>query len=254
MRKLIIQIPAWNEELTIFKTIQALPKNVTGFDRTEVLVIDDGSSDKTVLEAQRALAHHIIKLEPHQGLAAAFQAGIRHAVNLGASVILNTDADNQYQAKEINQLVKEIEENQFDLVVGDRNASKLDYLPWWKRTLYRLAAGVVSASLGRWIPDPTSGFRAFSRSFAKEISLSDRYSYTLESLIQACLTGRKVKFIPIKVNQVTRPSRLIQNIAIYILRTTFSFLRALWRYGIEAKIARYFFPEKVVLEEPSQTS
>lgn len=254
MRKLIIQIPAWNEEETLFKTIQDLPRSVSGFDSTEVLVIDDGSTDDTFIVAQRALAQHVIQLDGHRGLAAAFEAGLKFSLQQGATVIVNTDADNQYQAQEIEKLAHEVLKNHYDLVVGDRNASKLHYLPFWKRILYRLAGGVVSFFLGRKIPDPTSGFRALSRRFASEIDLLDTYSYTLETLIQASLTRRKVKSIPVSVNRVSRSSRLIQSTPLYIFKTTHSFLRSLWYYGLKKKWLPRFFLKKADLEELSQIS
>jgi glycosyltransferase involved in cell wall biosynthesis len=230
MKKLIIQIPCWNEELSIKQTIESIPGKFDGIRSVEIMVIDDGSSDNTIEEAKRAGANHILKLPEHLGLAVAFQRGIKSALALGADIIVNTDADHQYESTDIEKLIKPIILEKADLVIGDRRASKLVYLPVWKRWLYQCADWVVSFLTRSKNPDPTSGFRAMSLDFAKTIEIRDRHSYTLETLIQAHLTGFKVSFVPIRTHPVMRPSRLIQSTPIYIWKTTQSLMRSLLIY------------------------
>lgn len=248
MKKLIIQIPCWNEESSIGATLAALPRHVSGFEEVEWLVIDDGSTDNTVSEAKKAGVHHVVSLAQHEGLAAAFETGIHYAHSLGATVVVNTDADNQYDSRDIEKLTRPILEGSADLVVGDRHASKLSHLPRWKQVLYALADWTVSGAVGQSVPDPTSGFRAMNRLVMSEISLRDNHSYTLESLIQAYFSSRNVKFVPVRTHLVQRPSRLITSTPKYILKTTRAFLSAYFQYAIIAKIRPILFPGKAVLE------
>jgi glycosyltransferase involved in cell wall biosynthesis len=238
MKKLIIQIPCWNEELSIKQTIESIPRKFKSIESVEILVIDDGSSDNTIEEAQKAGADHIVRLPRHLGLAVAFQNGIKKALALGADIIVNTDADHQYESTDIEKLIQPILYEKADLVIGDRRASKLVYLPLWKRWLYQCADWVVSFLTRSKNPDPTSGFRAMSLDFAKTIEIQDRHSYTLETLIQARLTGFKVSFTPVRTQPVMRPSRLIQSTPIYIWKTTQSLIRSLLVYQ-----GRYFAKE-----------
>lgn len=230
MTKLIIQIPCWNEESHIGATLNLIPRTFPNVDVVEILVIDDGSSDKTALAAQNAGADHIVKLPHHQGLSAAFQAGIQKALSLNADIIVNTDADNQYEASEIGRLIEPIVFHQADLVIGDRLASKLVFLSSLKRALYFCADLVVSLLTGFHSPDPTSGFRAISSSFAREIKLRDKHSYTIETLIQAYLSKKRVLFIPISSRLVSRPSRLIKHTWLYIFKSSISLFRSLIVY------------------------
>ncbi|NBX69485.1 MAG: glycosyltransferase family 2 protein [Proteobacteria bacterium] len=248
MKKLVIQIPCWNEEADIARTLYSLPMQVEGFDVTETLVIDDGSTDQTVFEANKAGAHHIITLNRHEGLAAAFETGVHYALSIGASVVINTDADNQYCASGIQDLVKPILQEKIDMVIGDRNTSKLGFLPFWKKLLYRIAAHVVTWIIRTKAPDPTSGFRAMTRNFISEISLKDRHSYTIETLLQAVFTGRKVKFVSVRTNPVTRPSRLIKSTLIYMFKTSWAMVYAIFTYAVKPKCLRLFFLKQVVLE------
>jgi len=230
MTKLIVQIPCWNEEATIGYTISQIPRHYPKVDLVEILVIDDGSSDKTIPTALNAGANHLLKLSSHRGLSAAFQAGVQEALKLGADIIVNIDADNQYEASEIKNLIEPIILKKADLVIGDRLASKLVFLSHWKRFLYFCADLVVSILTGIHSPDPTSGFRAMTASFARGINLRDKHSYTIETLIQAYLSKKNVVFIPVDSRLVSRPSRLIKNTGIYILKSSFSLFRSLIVY------------------------
>lgn len=248
MKKLIIQIPCWNEEASIGTVLSELPKNVSGFEEVEWLVIDDGSTDDTVSEAKKAGAHHVVSLAQHEGLAAAFETGIHSAYSLGASVVVNTDADNQYDSRDIQKLTQPILDGIADLVVGDRHASKLSHLPRWKQFLYALADWVVSSAVGHRAPDPTSGFRAMNRFVMSDICLQDQHSYTLETLIQAYFTRKRVKFVPVRTHLVQRPSRLITSTPKYVLKTTRAFLRAYFQFAITSRFRPKLSPGKAVLE------
>lgn len=226
MKKLIIQIPCWNEELNIANTLSLIPRKFEGIDETEILIVDDGSTDRTVEIALNEKVNHILKLPKHMGLARAFEAGVKKSLALGADIIVNTDADNQYEASDIKKLIRPILEDESDLVIGDRLASKLLLLPYWKRFLYFCADWVVSLVTSSHSPDPTSGFRAMSRNFANAIQIRDNYTYTVETLVQAQYSGFNVLFVPIKSRLVNRPSRLINNIPIYILKSTRSLIRS----------------------------
>lgn len=234
MKTLIIQIPCWNEETSLAQTLKLIPRAYSGIDKVEILVIDDGSTDKTIEVAKKAGADHILKLPKHLGLAKAFDAGIKKALSLGADIIVNTDADNQYEAHDIKNLIQPILENDADVVIGNRLASKLVFLPYWKRFLYFCADWVVSLCTGNHSPDPTSGFRAITSHFAKTINVRDTHSYTVETLIQAQRTNQRVLFVPIHSRLVNRPSRLIKSTPIYIFKSTIALIRSIliYRYKI----------------------
>jgi Glycosyl transferase family 2 len=202
-----------------------------------------------VAEAKQAGAHYVLSLAEHEGLASAFETGVHYAFGLGASVVVNTDADNQYCAGDIEKLVQPILKKDADLVIGDRNASKLSYLPLWKQLLYQLADQIVSFLAGQKIPDPTSGFRAMSRALIGELKISDEYSYTIETLMQALFSGKKVVFVSVRTNPVHRPSRLINNMAFYILKTTRALVKSYFRYAIKPKLLPKFDLTKAGLEE-----
>ena len=248
VRKLIIQIPCWNEELNIADTIHSLPRFILGVDAIEVLIIDDGSSDQTVAKAREAGIDHLVQFSEHRGLAAAFQAGINQAISLGASIIVNTDADNQYMGSEIEKLLQPILLKDADLVIGDRRASKLVFLPYWKKILHRLADWVVSLLVENHAPDPTSGFRAMAVSFAKEINLKDTHSYTVETLIQAYYSGRNVWFVPVDTALVNRPSRLIKNLGVYIFKSAKSLIRSSVVYGFRNYSEYYLERRSLILK------
>lgn len=228
--KLIIQIPCFNEEQTIGETLKDLPRSLPGVETIEYLIIDDGSIDNTIEAARIAGAHHIKKLGNHAGLAAAFRAGLEESLRLGADIIVNTDADNQYYAGDIPKLIEPILRGQADLVIGDRQITNyVDFSPL-KRYLQKLGSRVIAMASGLEILDATSGFRAFSREAALRTLVLSDYSYTLETLIQAGANHTAVKFVPVRTNKQTRPSRLMRNIPHYLAYSSATIIRAYTMY------------------------
>ena len=226
MSRLIIQIPCFNESTTLPGTLAELPKLIPGIDRIEVLIIDDGSADGTAAVARESGVHHVVEFPENRGLAAAFRAGLEESLRQGADVIVNTDADNQYNADDIAKLVRPILDGEADVVIGDRGVGELKHFSPLKRRLQRLGSWFVGRASGLKTPDATSGFRAFSREAALSTIVQSGYSYTLETLIQAGARGRTVKFVPIRVNRQTRPSRLMKSIPHYISKSSVTIMRA----------------------------
>ena len=228
--KLIIQIPCFNEAETIPQTLGALPRQIPGVDRIEYLVVDDGSNDGTAEAAREAGAHHVVRLPRHAGLAAGFMAGLEASLKLGADVIVNTDADNQYHAADIQLLLEPILAGRADLVVGDRGVGTLQSFSPLKRSLQRLGSWVIGRASGVDTPDATSGFRAISRAAALRTLVLSEYSYTLETLIQAGARGMAVEYVPVRTNVQTRPSRLMRSIPDYLANSSVTILRAYTMY------------------------
>lgn len=223
--KLIIQIPCFNEEKTLPITLNALPKSIDGIDEIEVIIIDDGSSDKTVEVAKELGVKNIFSLNKNYGLARAFSYGLNKAIELAADIIVNTDADNQYCADDIEKIVKPILNNKADMVVGERPIYDIKHFSLSKKMLQKLGSKVMSLISGVKINDAPSGFRAFSRRTAMSINVFDNYTYTLETIIQANAKGLVVENVPIRVNKEERPSRLISNNFVYILRSILTMTR-----------------------------
>jgi len=215
--KLIIQIPCFNEAEILPKTLSQLPKEIPGIDQVEILVVDDGSKDDTADVAREQGADHIVHLPRHYGLAQAYARGLDACLRLGADIVVNTDADNQYPAEYIEKLVRPILEGKAEMVIGDRGVRSVEHFPIHKRLLQALGSRVVSATAGFTIPDATSGFRAITRQVAMETMVLSNYSYTLETLIQAGAKRVRVDFVPIKTNPPERPSRLFQSIRNYLV-------------------------------------
>ncbi len=216
--KLIIQIPCLNEAEQLPQTLADLPRRVTGFDVVEWMIIDDGSSDNTIEVAQAHGVDHVVKLPQNRGLAAAFQAGLDAALKLGADVIINTDADNQYDASAIPDLVRPILDGRADLVVGDRDVRNVDEFSPLKIKLQLLGSWVVRKASDTEVPDATSGFRAYSREAALQLTVTNRYTYTLESIIQAGRMNTAVVSTPVQTNAKTRESRLFNSMWGYMRR------------------------------------
>jgi glycosyltransferase involved in cell wall biosynthesis len=228
--KLIIQIPCLNEERTLPTTLAELPRRLEGFDEVEWLVIDDGSTDRTVEVARDHGVDHIVRLTNNKGLAAAFQAGLDASLKLGADVVVNTDADNQYRATDIPALVAPIHAGKADMVVGDRQVSQVEDFSGTKKILQRLGSWVVRRVSGTDVPDTTSGFRAYNREAALQLLVVSNFTYTLESLIQAGRMLIAVEAVPVGTNRQLRESRLATSSAAYVRRNGPEILRVYARY------------------------
>lgn len=229
--KLIIQIPALNEEETIAEAITAIPRDIPGVDRVEVLVIDDGSTDRTVDVAREAGADHILHMPSNVGLARAFSAGIEKSLALGADIIVNTDADNQYCADDIPALITPILERKAQIVVGARPITEIESFSPLKKVLQRLGSWVVRLASETDIPDAPSGFRAYARDAAARLCVINTYTYTLETIIQAGHKRIPMTSVPVRVNVVTRPSRLFKGIREYVMRSMTTILRVFVIYA-----------------------
>jgi glycosyltransferase involved in cell wall biosynthesis len=228
--KLIIQIPCLNEEESLPEVLAELPREVVGFDRVEWLVIDDGSTDRTVDVARQHGVDHLVRLTSNQGLAAAFQAGLDAALKLGADVIVNTDADGQYRAADIPRLVEPIISRRADMVVGDRQVQTVEHFSFTKKLLQRLGSWVVRRASGTKVPDTTSGFRAYNREAALQLVVVSRYTYTLESLIQAGKMSVAIEDVSVTPNPTERSSRLFDSTSAYVRHNAFAIFRAYTLY------------------------
>ena len=228
--KLIIQIPCFNEAAQLPQTLADLPREVAGFDVVEWLVIDDGSSDETIALARSHGVDHLVRLTNNKGLAAAFQAGIDTALKLGADVIVNTDADNQYCGADVAKLVVPILEGRADMVIGDREVGGIEHFSPLKKTLQRLGSWVVRQASSTSVPDTTSGFRAYNREAAIQIMVVSRFTYTLETIIQAGKLLVAIEHVPIRTNPKTRESRLFPSMGSYVRRNAVSIFRIYAQY------------------------
>lgn len=228
--KLIIQIPCYNEEQTLPLTLADLPREVPGIDTVEWLVIDDGSTDRTIEVARRHGVDHVVKLTNNKGLAAGFQAGIDAALKLGADVIVNTDADNQYDGRDIPKLVAPIVAGDADMVVGDRQVETIEHFSPLKKLLQKLGSWVVRQASSTTVPDTTSGFRAYNREAAIQIQVVSKFTYTLETIIQAGKLLVAVDHVPIRTNEKTRESRLFPSMGAYVRRNAISIFRIYAQY------------------------
>lgn len=228
--KLIIQIPCYNEEMTLAATIESLPRQLFGFDEVEVLVIDDGSTDRTAEVATELHVEHLVSHSRNRGLARAFATGLRTAIALGADVVVNTDGDNQYRGEDIATLLEPILAGEADMVVGDRRVNSIKHFSWMKKLLQRFGSWVVRWTSGTAVADATSGFRAISRETAYHLMVFSSYTYTLETIIQAGKKGLTVVSVPVTTNEMLRESRLIRSTWNYVARSAVTILRIFLMY------------------------
>ncbi|MGB5725031.1 MAG: glycosyltransferase family 2 protein [Parasphingorhabdus sp.] len=229
--KLIIQIPCYNEAESLPETLVALPRQIDGIDIIEILVIDDGSKDNTSDVARRFGVHHIVRHRTNRGLAAAFQSGINKALAEGADIIVNTDADNQYEGRDIGKLVAPVLAGEADIVVGDRGVRDNAHFGPFKRLLQMLGSATVKRLSNTQITDAVSGFRAISRSAAQKINITSSFSYTTEMLIQAGRKRMAIISVPIRTNGAIRPSRLFKSIPQFITNTAATMIRSYAMYN-----------------------
>ena len=223
--KLVIQIPCFNEEKTLPITLRAIPRRFRGIRRVEILVVDDGSTDRTVEVAVKQGVDHIVKLTNHKGLAEAFSAGVDAALRIGADIIVNTDADNQYRASDIQALIDPILSGDADMVVGVRDIDSIPHFSFLKKRLQRMGSWMVRQVSGTQIPDATSGFRAMARSAALRLNIVSRFTYTLETIIQAGKKNIALAHVPVGTNEPMRTSRLFSSTWSYVKRSTTTILR-----------------------------
>ena len=223
--KLIIQIPCFNEADTLAIALGALPREVPGFDKVEWLIINDGSTDETVKVAKECGVDHIVDFKHNQGLAKGFMAGVAECLRQGADVIVNTDADNQYEAEDIPKLVKPILEHKAEYVIGARPISQTEHFSLAKKFLQRLGSWVVRKASGTDIPDAPSGFRAISKECAMQLNVYNNYTYTLETIIQAGQKNMAITSVPIRTNEDLRPSKLLSSIPNYIKKSVVTIVR-----------------------------
>jgi glycosyltransferase involved in cell wall biosynthesis len=223
--KLIIQIPCLNEAETLAIALSHLPREIPGFDEVEWLVVDDGSSDDTAEIARRCGVNHVIRHPVNRGLAAAFMTGVDTALRMGADVIVNTDADNQYEAADIPKLVQPILQNRADMVIGARPIAATEHFSWIKKKLQHFGSWAVRIASKTEVADAPSGFRALSREAAMRLNVFNAYTYTLETIIQAGLSNLSVVSVPIRTNADLRPSRLVKSISSYVRRSLVTILR-----------------------------
>jgi len=228
--KLIVQIPCLNEETTLPATVADIPRTIPGVDVVELLIIDDGSTDRTVEIARELGVEHIVRFTQNRGLAAAFSAGLDACLKLGADIIVNTDGDNQYAGADIPSLIAPIFDGQADIVIGDRETDTIAHFSPTKKRLQKLGIWVVRQASDTDIPDTTSGFRAYSRDAALRINVTTDYSYTLETIIQAGKQHLAVGHVPVGTNPKSRDSRLIGNTWSYLSRSAATIIRIYTMY------------------------
>ena len=228
--KLIIQIPCLNEEETLPDTLRDLPKSLNGIDTIEVLIIDDGSTDRTKEVAKKNGVNHVLSLTNNKGLAKAFMFGMNHALKLGADIIVNTDADNQYFGGDIVKLIQPILNKKADIVIGNRQVETIRHFSPLKIFLQKLGSWTVRQLSGTTIPDATSGFRAYSREAALQMNVISDFTYTVETIISAGKKNIAIAHTPIRTNKKLRESRLFSSIHVYLRRTLVTMLKVYSMY------------------------
>lgn len=236
--KVIVQIPCYNEEETLPLVMADMPRSIPGVDVLETLVIDDGSSDRTVEVARQLGVDHVVRHNGNKGLAAAFQTGIDACLRLGADIIVNTDGDNQYPQQMIPALVAPILRGEADMVVGDRQVRKIAHFSPMKKALQGLGSWVVRQASGTSVPDAPSGFRAMSQDAAMRLNVITKYTYTIETIVQAGKKNIKIASVPITTNPVTRKSRLIKGVWDYLKKSAATIVRI---YALYEPLKVFFY-------------
>lgn len=228
--KLIIQIPCYNEHDQLEATLSDLPRTINGIDEIEVIIIDDGSTDDTKTKAAACGAHYIVRFPRNRGLAMSYMAGLDACLRLGADIVVNTDADNQYHGADIARLVEPILCNRADIVIGNRQTSTISSFSPLKKMLQRWGSSVVRRASGTMVVDSTSGFRAMNRKTISKLFVHNRFSYTLETIIQAGNLALAIENINVRTNLNARPSRLFSSTIEYLRRNGLVILRAYTMY------------------------
>ncbi|MEK7570948.1 MAG: glycosyltransferase family 2 protein [Patescibacteria group bacterium] len=228
--KLIVQIPCLNEEKTLPLVVNSIPKYIDGIDAIEILIIDDGSTDNTLSVAKKLGVQHVVRHTKNKGLAISFADGIHYALEVGADIIVNTDADNQYPQKDIPRLIQPILNNQAEIVIADRQTAKIRHFSPLKKFLQKVGSGMVRKLSGTSVPDAVSGFRAYSRQAALELNIVTDFSYVIETIIQAQYKRIAIASIPIETNPPTRKSRLFKNMFQHIRQSTATMIRIYTMY------------------------
>lgn len=228
--KLIIQIPCYNEAETLEIALNDLPRKIDGIDEIEYLIINDGSVDNTVEVARKWGVHHIVGFKRNKGLAKGFMAGLDGCLRNGADIIVNTDADNQYCAEDIQKLIQPILDGRADMVIGERPIDQTEHFSFLKKKLQHFGSWVVRKASNTDVPDAPSGFRAFSREAAMHINVVNDYTYTLETIVQAGREKMAVTSVPVRTNAELRPSRLFNSIWGYVKKSMLTILRAYMMY------------------------
>ena len=235
--KLIVQIPCLDEEQTLPQTVRDIPREIEGISSVEILIIDDGSTDRTAEVARECGVDHIVRNINNKGLAASFRIGLDACLRLGADIIVNTDGDNQYQGADIARLVAPIVQGRADIVIGDRETDKIPHFDLHKKILQKFGSAVVRVLSGAKVPDAVSGFRAFSRDAAMQINILTHYSYTVETIIQAGKRHLAISSVPVGTNPKTRESRLVKSIPSFVINQFNTMTRM---YAMHQPL-RYFF-------------
>jgi glycosyltransferase involved in cell wall biosynthesis len=242
--KVIVQIPCFNEEQTLPLVMHDMPKSIPGVDELETLVIDDGSTDRTVEVARELGVTHVVRHNGNKGLAAAYQTGLDACLRLGADIIVNTDGDNQYPQQMIPDLVAPIVQGEAEMVIGDRQVRRIEHFSPVKKVLQVMGSWVVRQASGTEVPDAPSGFRALSREAALRINVITKYTYTLETIVQAGKKNIKIMSVPVTTNKVTRPSRLVRGIFDYVKKSGATIVRL---YAMYEPLKVFFYIGLVLL-------
>mgnify|MGYP001821551980 FL=1 len=242
--KLIVQIPCYNEEETLPQTLAEIPRQMDGIDEVEILIVDDGSTDRTVAVARELGVHHIVSNKRNRGLAASFRSGLDTCLKLGADIIVNTDGDNQYAGCDIPKLIQPIREGRADIVIGDRQTDCIEHFSTSKKLLQKLGSSMVRSLSGTNVPDAVSGFRAYSRDAALQINIVSTFSYTIETVIQAGKKQLAIVSVPVATNPKTRESRLFTSIPKFIERQVNTIVRM---YSMYQPLRVFFYVGTVLM-------